>query len=225
MKSVSATLFLFFACFAPVIAFGGLTSVLTNGSLGVVEFIISASASGVAYAIFSGQPLTIIGPTGLTLAFTASLYNFCNIMNIAFLPAYAWTGIWTGLTLMVASIINSSDIIKQCTRFTDDIFNSLIAVTFVYEAGRSLVGKFQAAGADKTQPFMALTIALGTYLLGRFLAEFRKSKYLRRSIRTFLSDFGPCIAIATMSAISCLPFISSIGLEFLTIPAHVVVSP
>jgi len=219
VKSVSATLFLFFACFAPIVAFGGLTAVLTNGSLGVVEFILSAGAAGVTYAIFSGQPLTIIGPTGLTLAFTSALYNFCKVVNVAFLPAYAWTGIWTGGFLMLLALFNCSDVIRHCTRFTDDVFNSLISVTFVYEAAKSLIGNFAASGADKTRPFMALTVALGTFLMGRFFAEFRKSKYLRRSIRTFLSDFGPCIAIVTMSAFSCLPFVSAIGLESLRVPA------
>uniref|UniRef100_A0A7S2ZTC3 Bicarbonate transporter-like transmembrane domain-containing protein n=1 Tax=Rhodosorus marinus TaxID=101924 RepID=A0A7S2ZTC3_9RHOD len=224
LKCLSATLFLFFACFAPVIAFGALTSVLTQGALGVVEFIIAAGLSGVVYSVFCGQPLTIIGPTGLTLAFTGALFSYCQTVGLAFLPMYAWTGIWSSIFLLILGVTNSSDIIKFCTRFTDDVFNSLIAVTFVTEALKGMANNFLTTGADKTTAFMALTISLGTFLLGRFLGDFRKSRYLRRSIRTFLSDFGPTIAIATMSAIAAIPVIAVIGLQPLTVPSSLVLA-
>ncbi|KAA8497371.1 Band 3 anion transport protein [Porphyridium purpureum] len=218
-KTIPAVLFMYFACLAPVVAFGGLTSVLTNGAMGVVEFLLSAGLNGVVYAIFSGQPLTIIGPTGLTLAFTTALYGYCTRAGVNFLGTYAWVGIWTSFILFILSIANVSDLIRYCTRFTDDVFNALIALNFLYEATRSLLGGFANAGIDKTKPFMAMTLALGTFILGRTLAEFRRSRYLRRSIRTFLSDFGPITAIATMSALAQLPSISSIQLESLQVPA------
>ena len=72
-KSVGAVLFLYFACLAPVIAFGGAMQVATGGELGIVETIISRGLCGMAYATFAGQPMTFIGPTGLTLAFTTAL--------------------------------------------------------------------------------------------------------------------------------------------------------
>lgn len=218
-KSIPVILFLYFACLAPVVAFGGLTFTLTGGSMGVVEFLLSSGVTGMFYALFSGQPLTFIAPTGLTLAFTAALYGFCQVAAIPFLPTYAWVGIWTSLILFLASIANMSDLIKYCTRFTDDIFNSLIATNFLYEAIRALVGAFFIFGADKTNPFMALTLAIGTFLSGRFLTGLRTSRYLFKRARTFLADFGPVLSITIMSAIAAIPSVAKIGLERLSIPS------
>lgn len=219
-KSIPVTLFLYFACLAPVVAFGGLTASLTGGSIGVIEFLMSSGAAGMVYAVFSGQPLTFIAPTGLTLAFTAALYGFCKMSSLAFLATYAWVGIWTSLILLLAAITNISDVIKYCTRFTDDIFNSLIATNFLYEASRSLITPFLLVGANKTNPFMAFTLALGTFLTSRFLNALRTSRYLVKRIRNFLSDFGPVLSIAAMSAIAATPAISHVGLSRLSIPTN-----
>ena len=37
---------------------------------------MSCGLGGMAYAAFGGQPMTFIGPTGLTLAFMTSLYRY-----------------------------------------------------------------------------------------------------------------------------------------------------
>jgi solute carrier family 4 anion exchanger 3 len=45
-KVIPAILFLYFACLSPAISFGTIASQLTNDSIGVVEFLLSAGASG-----------------------------------------------------------------------------------------------------------------------------------------------------------------------------------
>lgn len=218
LKTIPTVAFLFFACLAPVIAFGGLNSLLTAGTMGVVECIVASGVTGMVYAILSGQPLTFLAPTGLTLAFTTALHGFCASTGLPFLSTYAWVGVWTALCLIFLVIINACDLIKYCTRFTDDIFNSLIATNFIYEASRSLIAGFRQAGFDKTRPFTTLALALGTLLVGRCLSGLRSSRFLFRRARNFLSDFGPCIAIATMTLIAAVPSVSKIGLERLSIP-------
>jgi HCO3- transporter family len=217
-KSVPAVAFLYFAVLAPVVAFGGMTAALTGGSLGVVECLLACGGSGMVYAAFSGQPLTFLAPTGLTLAFTSALYTFCIAGGVPFLPTYAWVGVWTSAILFMCAIVNASDLIKHCTRFTDDVFNSLIATNFLYEATRNLAAGFMLAGADKTRPFMTLALALSTWLVGRGLSSLRSSRFLFRRARNVLSDFGPCIAIASMSALAALPAFAKVGLTKLAIP-------
>ena len=70
-KVPAATLFLFFACVAPAIAFGGLMSAATDGAIGVMEMILATAACGTVYAVLAGQPLTILGGTGPLLVFTS----------------------------------------------------------------------------------------------------------------------------------------------------------
>lgn len=60
-KTIGATLFLYFACLAPVIAFGGAMQVATCGQLGIVETILSRGVCGMLYATLAGQPMTFIG--------------------------------------------------------------------------------------------------------------------------------------------------------------------
>jgi len=205
LKSLAAILFLYFACLAPIVAFGGITAQITNGAIGVVEFLVSGSICGMIYHTLAGQPLTIVGPTGLTLAFTASLYKVCASAGLPFLPTYAWVGIWTAFFLFLLAIFNASSLIRYCTRFTDDCFNALIAATFLYEAFRSIGSNFRKCGMDKTEAFMSLSLSLGTFIVGRTLSEFRQSRYLRRTVREFLSDFGAAIAIFSMTLVSQLP--------------------
>jgi hypothetical protein len=54
-------MFLFFACLAPAVGFGGLFALATNNAIGTVEMVSSTAICGIIYAFFSAQPLTIIG--------------------------------------------------------------------------------------------------------------------------------------------------------------------
>ena len=85
LKCLASTLFMFFACLAPAVAFGSLLSVKTAGAMGALEMLVSTSICGMVYAIFSGQPVTIIGSTGPVLAFTAIMYSTCIEMSLPFL--------------------------------------------------------------------------------------------------------------------------------------------
>lgn len=55
-----------------------------------MEMLLATAYNGMAYALFSGQPLTIIGSTGPVLAFTLVLYKTAQQMGLNFLPLYSW---------------------------------------------------------------------------------------------------------------------------------------
>jgi hypothetical protein len=56
-KVFPAILFLYFACLAPAISFGTIASQLTNNSMGVVEFLLSAGTSGMVSQGIGGTQL------------------------------------------------------------------------------------------------------------------------------------------------------------------------
>lgn len=186
--------------------------------MGVIEFLVSCGLSGMIYSVFSGQPMTFIGPTGLTLCFTAALFNFCSSFGVAFYPMYAWVGLWTSLMLLILSASNACKLIKHCTRFTDEVFNALLALNFTYEALKNIMARFYTSGADKTQPFLALNMALATFALSQKLVNYRKSKLFSKRVREFLSDFGPALTIIIMTLVGWTPVISHMGLEYLRAP-------
>ena len=69
---------------APTVAFGGLTNIITDGHIGVIEFIISCGAGGMFYSLFSGQPMTFVGPTGAWPVHACMLMCVCVCVCLAY---------------------------------------------------------------------------------------------------------------------------------------------
>ena len=222
-KALGSTLFLFFACLAPAIIFGGLMHNKTGGDIGAVEMIVASALCGVVYAIFAGQPLIILGGTGPMLIFTGILHDYCVDHEIVFLHAYTWVGLWTALILLVLAATEASCLMRFFTRFTDEIFAALISVIFIYEAVDKLLDIFQRAAAGDSIGYdvalLSLLLALGTYYVAASLSNFRKSHLLVPVAREFLADFGPTLAILAMTVIAFLSR-DTIPLDPLPAPDH-----
>jgi hypothetical protein len=232
-KCLASILFLFFACLAPSVTFGGLMASLTDGQIGVVEMLIATAMGGVVYALFSGQPLSMLGGTGPMLVLTVLVYQMCvdvfpdNYQEL-FLPVYGWVGLWTALFVFLMAIFETTNLIRYFTRFTDEIFAALISLIFISEAVKNLFGFLQSAWDEEDlvhhdQAFLSLILALGTFIVAMNLSRFRKSRYLRPKMREFLSDFGPSIAVISMTLLAfSFTDISSpspaVALEALTVP-------
>ena len=206
-KVMGSTLFMYFACLANAVAFGLLTAVATNGEMGTTEMLVVTAIGGITFALLSGQPLTILGGTGPIVIFTGLLYLACASVKIEFLPTYAWVGVWSGLLLIICAITDMSYLMKYFTRFTDEIFAALVAVIFIVEAVKDVVHAFTEPLEGQSEvshdtAFLTLVLALGTFMIARSLKTFRNSNYLRWSVREFLADFGPSIAIVIMTVVA-----------------------
>lgn len=195
-----ATLFLFFAALANAIAFGALTGLLTGNQIGIIEMLVVTAIGGILFALFSAQPLTILGGTGPITIFTGILYTTCNTLEINFLATYAWIGIWSGILLLICAFTNASALMRYFTRFTDEIFAALISVIFIVEAVKDIVKAFGPEGSGLSAAFLSLILAFGTYSISKWLKNFTNTPFLWQGIRNFLSDFGPAIAILAMTA-------------------------
>ena len=204
-KSAASVLFLFFACFAPAITFGGIMGVATDGAIGASEMLVATAACGIVYALIGGTPLILLGGIGPLLIFTGILYGLCVDFGLPFLTAYGWIGLWTGLWLMLAGAFNVSAVMRYFTRFTDEIFAALMSLLFISDAVRPLVGMFDDSfdtAGDHSPAFLSLLLAIGTFFTGLQLARMRRSKYLGPWMREFLSDFGPTLAMGAMTLVA-----------------------
>ncbi|CAM9730846.1 unnamed protein product, partial [Chrysoparadoxa australica] len=197
IKTLSAVIFLFFACIAPAVAFGSLMGVATAGQIGSIEMLTATAGCGIFYALTSGQPVTIIGSTGPVLAFTAVLYKLAVRMSLPFLPLYSWVGLWSAGILAVCSAFSVSNILKYFTRFTDEIFSLLISVIFIYEAIISITKLFLDPAVSAATALLSLVVASTTFMVGRTVGTFRRSPYANKPVREVVSDFAPTIGIAT----------------------------
>ena len=215
-KGLATILFLFFACLAPSIAFGALLAFLTDGEIGTVEAILATAVGGIVYALFSGQPLTLVGSTGPVTIFLALLYVLCRQLDVPFLPGLFWIGMWTAAIMMFLALTNTSRYIRFFTRFTDEIFGALIALIFITEAFRDIFGGFFGPEVPTSGELLALILALGTFMIALQLSRVRQKPLLTKTAREFLADFGPTIAIFGMTAAAWA--LRPIELEHLAVP-------
>ena len=201
-KTLASVFFLFFACLAPAVAFGGLLAVLTDGEIGALEMIVATTLCGSVYALVAGQPLTLLGSTGPVIIFIGILYSLCERLGIPFMPTLTWVGLWTSGFLLILAATDASSLIRYFTRFTDETFAALISVIFIVEALKDMVGVFTSQEVSHSTALLSTILALGTYQIALNLSRARRSVYLLRSMREFLADFGPTIAIVLMTAVA-----------------------
>jgi HCO3- transporter family len=219
-KIIPAILFLYFSCLSPAVSFGTIASQITSGSIGIVEFLLSSGLSGMAYAVLCGQPMAFIAPTGLTLAFISGLFRFCSVRGVPFFPVYAWVGLWTSFFFVLLGLRGSSQFIRFCTRFTDEIFNALLSVNFIYEATTSLKRLFDNADPmNLTMPFVSLAMALTTFFATMKVATFQTSKFFTHNVRTIVKDFGPVTVFLLVSVLNQRPWLKKFGVPTLAVPA------
>uniref|UniRef100_A0A3P9PMS8 Anion exchange protein n=1 Tax=Poecilia reticulata TaxID=8081 RepID=A0A3P9PMS8_POERE len=134
LQCVASFLFLYCACMSPVITFGGLLGEATEGRISAIESLFGASMTGVAYSLFAGQPLTILGSTGPVLVFEKILFKFCKDYKLSYLSLRACIGLWTALLCFILVATDASSLVCYITRFTEEAFAALICLIFIYEA-------------------------------------------------------------------------------------------
>ncbi|XP_034090115.1 sodium bicarbonate cotransporter 3-like [Gymnodraco acuticeps] len=139
LQCVASVLFLYCACMSPVIAFGGLLGEATKGNISAIESLFGASMTGVAYSLFAGQPLTILGSTGPVLVFEKILFTFCSDYGLCYLSLRTSIGLWTAFLCLLLVATDASSMVCYITRFTEEAFASLICIIFIYEALQKLV--------------------------------------------------------------------------------------
>ncbi|CAF4006607.1 unnamed protein product [Rotaria sp. Silwood2] len=75
LNCLVSLIFMFIACLAPALTFGGIIADKTKNTLGVNEMLIASSVNGFFFGLLSGQPLLILGPTGPFLVFEEMVYD------------------------------------------------------------------------------------------------------------------------------------------------------
>ncbi|XP_043098244.1 electroneutral sodium bicarbonate exchanger 1 [Puntigrus tetrazona] len=134
LQCVASFLFLYCACMSPVITFGGLLGEATEGRISAIESLLGASMTGVAYSLFAGQPLTILGSTGPVLVFEKILFKFCQDYDLSYLSLRTCIGLWTAFLCLILVATDASSLVCYITRFTEEAFAALICLIFIYEA-------------------------------------------------------------------------------------------
>ena len=92
------------------------------------------------FSLFSAQPLLVIATTGPLVLFDESLFQFCETNELDFLAARTWIGFWLAVIGIIFVALEASVLVRFCTRFTQEVFASLVALMFIMESLQNLYG-------------------------------------------------------------------------------------
>jgi len=226
VQCLAAIIFIYFAALSPAITFGGLLGEKTNNMIGASEMLLGCCISGVLFGLFAGQPMLIIGSTGPLLVFEEAVYEFCTSNGWNFLAFRVWVGLWISIISILMVMFEGSFIISYITKFTEEIFSTLISLIFIFETFSKLSKTYQEhpLKSDYSTPISNLTdnmmsqsnmtssdelgqpntallttiLMFGTFTIACFLRMFKESKFFSSSVRRMIGDFGVPIAIIIM---------------------------
>lgn len=226
-QCLATTIFIYFAVLAPVITFGGLLGDATGGRVAVVEALLGQCLVGTAYALLSGQPLSVIGATGPILIFEGILFRISTGLGLQYLPFRCCVGLWMAAVLAAAAVFNLSAAVRYITRFTEENFALFIAVIFIGGSFKKMAGvaeRYPMASAaeechvvvpgnngtrapaedpcPEAAPDVFMTSVVlfcGTFLLATSLKKFRGARYFPARVRALVSDFAVVLALLSMT--------------------------
>jgi len=183
--------------------------------------ILSSGISGVIYALFSGQPLCILGATGPELAYTAVFFSLCKQLELEFLPARVWQGLWTAFFTVVLSLFDLCALMKYVSRFTEEIFSALISVIFIFEAILNVAKLFfvNETIGGRAQAFSGTVLCLGTYGLASMLKSLKATTWFTPTLRKLLGQYGVIISISIFTLVNWL--VRDVGNATLEVPTTI----
>lgn len=215
-KVVSTILYLFIAALAPAITFGSRFQDGTDGQFGVLEMIMSTSISGMLFASFAGQPLSILGATGPFLAYTLVVFDLAKSLEVEFMPFYFWTCMWCALFTVLVAVFDLCALMKHVTMFSEDIFAGLISLIFIIDGVRPIFGNFVDGKMPLVNCMFEALLFIYTFGLATYLSHFRRTPWLLRPLRNLMANFSVTIALVSASALAAI-YASDVKLNMLEV--------
>lgn len=110
----------------------------TGGYFGINEALFASALAAVVFSIFSCQPLTVVGITGLISLFNYTIYDIVEQHDVSLYPQImVWVSIWTAITHWIASFGNLCDYMRYITDFSSNTFALYVGVIYVGKSDRS----------------------------------------------------------------------------------------
>jgi hypothetical protein len=72
---------MYLVCLCSLVAFGGMLGKKTGELMATIECIVAGSVCGIAFSLFSGQPLNIISATGPMLILEVCVFSILYLFS------------------------------------------------------------------------------------------------------------------------------------------------
>jgi hypothetical protein len=206
----NATFYAFVVQLIPALIFAEVLDRQTNGNLAVPEVLLAAGVIGVIYAVFAGQPLTVLGITGPTSLLLGQSYGLAEQFDADYFTFFWWVCMWSALMHCVAAMVGLVNFVWRLTPFTTQIFEFFIGVSFCYESIRDLVSPVKWGEDDQDTDVRAaayanVVIGICTFYICWSLHFAETWPNLTPNVRDILTSYNMMIALIIMTALSYLP--------------------
>ena len=142
-KLVSGTIRIYFVNLLPALAYALDMYYRTGHIWGTNEVLIASAIPAVFFAIFSCQPLTIVGVTGLIDLFGYTTYDIVTLRyGVDFLGFMGWVGIWSAIMHFAIAIFNWCDYMKYVTDFSSTTFGMYVGIIYMIKGIELVVEEF-----------------------------------------------------------------------------------
>lgn len=218
-RILAPTAYIFFASGLPVIVFGEQLHKDTDGTLSAVETLTSTALCGVLHSIIGGQPLIVLGVNEPTVYLYTFLYKFAktkaSLGQHLFVAWAGWVCVWTSLLLIAFAVLGqASSISKRFTRIVGELFETLVALLFIQQAIKGMVGEFGIPhGRDSTleefqlpwryvNGFSGLLLCFGLLVTALKTRSARSWRYASGWLRGFTADYGVPLMVLFWTGVS-----------------------
>ncbi|KAK3861359.1 hypothetical protein Pcinc_004105 [Petrolisthes cinctipes] len=82
--------------------------------------------------------------------------RFAKTYELDFLSLRVWIGVWMTVFGLLVAAFEAVAIVKKFTRFTEEIFSTLVCLIFIYESFVKLIAIFQAHPLQSEYDFMPM---------------------------------------------------------------------
>ncbi|SCV33735.1 related to human band 3 anion transport protein [Fusarium fujikuroi] len=188
-RTVASTIRMYFVNLLPAIAYTLDMYRRTGEFFGVNEALFSSAMAAIVFSLFSAQPLTIVGVTGLISLFNFTIYDIISIYDASIYPQFmAWTGIWAAIFHWLAAIFNTCDYMRYVTDFSSESFGMYVGIIYVIKGVEELVNEFDKGG--QAAGYLACLIAILYFGTVYSLEKIGSSTIWKASVRTVLADYA-----------------------------------
>ncbi|CAJ1371673.1 unnamed protein product [Effrenium voratum] len=173
--------------------------------IGINEYVLMNSISGMLHSVIGCQPLLVLRPTGPITLLIEKLHEASDWLSLPFWPLLAWTGMFVGLYMFLIAAFEVSRLIKYVTAFTENIFAMFIGTVYINDGVQGMIRLWSSAQADvEAQKLLVLNMTLGCTLLALFLSNLDGTSWATYRIRMILMDYALTISIFILAGVAAL---------------------
>ncbi|KAJ9616174.1 uncharacterized protein PV06_11453 [Exophiala oligosperma] len=185
----AGTIRIYFVNLLPALAFQLDMSYNTDGFFGINEALFASALAAIVFSLFSAQPLTVVGVTGLISLFNYTIYDIIELHDVTLYPRFlVWVGIWAAVFHWATAIFNLCDYMRTITDFSSQTFGFYVGTIYVIKGCEELSIGFQ--NGQISNGFASALVSILYFLTIYMLEQIGQTTYTRGSLRTLLSDYA-----------------------------------